>query len=105
MTKSQAKPAIAAVNDLFSQSPDGLRTFVRHLRWGALFAGALGASLWIDHPQSSMRLWSLTLILVCLTPSLIWLAQRQAERRRRPAVQAAKAVRPEPPLGAEPEAA
>ena len=29
MTKSQAKPAIAAVNDLFSQSPDGLREIVR----------------------------------------------------------------------------
>ena len=25
MTKSQAKPAIAAVNELFSKSPDGLR--------------------------------------------------------------------------------
>ena len=29
MTKSQAKPAIAAVNDLFSTSPDGLREIVR----------------------------------------------------------------------------
>jgi Transposase, Mutator family len=29
MTKSQAKPAIAAVNALFSQSPDGLREIVR----------------------------------------------------------------------------
>ena len=29
MTKGQAKPAIAAVNDLFSTSPDGLREIVR----------------------------------------------------------------------------
>jgi cellulose synthase/poly-beta-1,6-N-acetylglucosamine synthase-like glycosyltransferase len=88
-----------------SQSPDGLGTFVRHLRWGALFAAALGMSLWIDHPQSSMRLWSLTLILVCLMPSLIWLGQRQSERRRRADAKDAKAVLPEPSLAAEPEAA
>ena len=29
MTKSQAKPAVAAVNELFSKSPDGLREIVR----------------------------------------------------------------------------
>ena len=29
MTNSQAKPAIAVVNDLFSTSPDGLREIVR----------------------------------------------------------------------------
>jgi hypothetical protein len=29
MTKVQAKPAIASVNDLFSTSPDGLREIVR----------------------------------------------------------------------------
>jgi transposase-like protein len=29
MTKSQAKPAIAAVNELFAASPDGLREIVR----------------------------------------------------------------------------
>src|ERR1700761_7554211 len=29
MTKREAKPAIAAVNDLFSTSPDGLREIVR----------------------------------------------------------------------------
>ncbi|MGZ4202046.1 MAG: glycosyltransferase family 2 protein [Thermoleophilaceae bacterium] len=88
-----------------SQSPDGLRTFVRHLRWGALFAAALGVSLWIDHPQSSMRLWSLTLILVCLTPSLIWLGQTRAARRRLEAAKPAEAALPERPLSAEPEAA
>ena len=88
-----------------SQSPDGLRTFVRHLRWGALFAAALGMSIWIDHPQSSMRLWSLTLILVCLTPSLIWLGQTRAARRRLKAAGPADAARPEHPLTAEPETA
>jgi hypothetical protein len=29
MTKSEAKPAIAAVNELFGKSPDGLREIVR----------------------------------------------------------------------------
>ena len=29
MTKTEAKPALAAVNALFSQSPDGLREIVR----------------------------------------------------------------------------
>jgi hypothetical protein len=29
-----------------------------------------------------MRLWSITLILVCLTPALIWSAQSYAHRRR-----------------------
>src|SRR5580704_14890862 len=29
MTKGEAKPAIAAVNELFSKSPDGLREIVR----------------------------------------------------------------------------
>ena len=29
MTKSEAKPTIAAVNELFSKSPDGLREIVR----------------------------------------------------------------------------
>jgi GlxA beta barrel domain len=36
-----------------SQSPDGLLTFGRHLRWAGLFAAGLAASLWIDHPQST----------------------------------------------------
>jgi cellulose synthase/poly-beta-1,6-N-acetylglucosamine synthase-like glycosyltransferase len=59
-----------------SQSPDCVRTFTRHLRWGLIFAAALAASVWIDHPQSSMRLWSLTLIFVCLMPLVIWRVQR-----------------------------
>jgi putative transposase len=29
MTRSEAKPAFAAVNELFSKSPDGLREIVR----------------------------------------------------------------------------
>jgi hypothetical protein len=29
ITKKQAKPAIAAVNELFAKSPDGLREIVR----------------------------------------------------------------------------
>ena len=29
MTKSEAKPAIASVNELFAKSPDGLREIVR----------------------------------------------------------------------------
>ncbi len=46
MTKTEAKPAIAAVNDLFSQSPDGLREIVRAVMQEMLEAemtDALGA--------------------------------------------------------------
>ncbi len=32
MTKSEAKPANAAVNELFAKSPDGLREIVRAAR-------------------------------------------------------------------------
>ena len=87
-----------------SQSPDGLRTFGRHLRWGGLFAAGLAASLWIDHPQSSLRLWSIALILVCLTPALISAAQ-SCVRRRRTGVTTRVAARPrDPALAAEAEA-
>jgi putative transposase len=46
MTKSEAKPAIAAVNELFSKSPDGLREIVRAVMQEMLEAemtDALGA--------------------------------------------------------------
>jgi transposase-like protein len=46
MTKSQAKPAIAAVNALFAKSPDGLREIVRAVMQEMLEAemtDALGA--------------------------------------------------------------
>ena len=59
-----------------SRSVDRFRTFRWHVVWGALFAAALGVSLWMDHPQSSMRLWSLTLIGVCIAPVMISLGVR-----------------------------
>ena len=34
MTKSEARPAIVAVNELFAKSPDGLREIVRAVREG-----------------------------------------------------------------------
>ena len=46
MTKSEAKPAIAAVNELFAKSPDGLREIVRAVMQEMLEAemtDALGA--------------------------------------------------------------
>src|SRR6201985_3424127 len=46
MTKSKAKPAIAAVNELFAKSPDGLREIVRAVMQEMLEAemtDALGA--------------------------------------------------------------
>ena len=46
MTKSEAKPAIAAVNELFAKSPDGLREIVRTVMQEMLEAemtDALGA--------------------------------------------------------------
>jgi cellulose synthase/poly-beta-1,6-N-acetylglucosamine synthase-like glycosyltransferase len=68
------------------RSPDGLRTFRWHLGWGALLAAALAVSLWMNHPQSSMRLWSLTLICVCLIPPAVAIARavrNVIERHRR----------------------
>ena len=46
MTKTEAKPAIAAVNELFAKSPDGLREIVRAVMQEMLEAemtDALGA--------------------------------------------------------------
>jgi hypothetical protein len=46
MTKSEAKPTIAAVNELFAKSPDGPREIVRAVMHGVLEAemtGTLGA--------------------------------------------------------------
>jgi cellulose synthase/poly-beta-1,6-N-acetylglucosamine synthase-like glycosyltransferase len=65
-----------------ARSADGLRTFRWHLAWGAVLAIALGASAWMDHPQSSMRLWSLTLVCVCLTPATIAFARRARSSAR-----------------------
>jgi cellulose synthase/poly-beta-1,6-N-acetylglucosamine synthase-like glycosyltransferase len=84
-----------------SQSPDRLRTFAPHLRWAGLFAAGLAASLWIDHPQSSLRLWSIGLILVCLTPALIWSTQSYAHRRRTRVALRVGARPPEAALAAE----
>src|ERR1700720_2972260 len=47
MTKSEAKPAFAGVNELFSKSPDGLREIVRAVMQEMLEAemtDALGAA-------------------------------------------------------------
>ena len=78
-----------------SRSVDRLATFRWHLGWGAVLAMALGASLWMNHPQSSMRLWSLTLIAVCLTPLTITLTSRALLRRRTaPARETAAKVTP-----------
>jgi hypothetical protein len=71
-----------------SRSADGLRTFRWHLAWGALLAAALAVSLWMNHPQSSMRLWSLTLICVCLTPPAIAFTKSARIRGRRGAAKA-----------------
>lgn len=57
-----------------ARSADTIRTFRIHLAWAAVFACALAVSLAIDHPQSSLRLWSLALIGVCVMPVLIALA-------------------------------
>jgi cellulose synthase/poly-beta-1,6-N-acetylglucosamine synthase-like glycosyltransferase len=73
-----------------SQSIDRLATFRWHLWWGSLLGVALGVSLWMNHAQSSMRLWSLTLICVCLTPSSIALTSRARLRRRNAPVRTAE---------------
>ncbi len=65
------------------RSLDGLSTFRWHLGWAAVLAASLGMSLWIDHPQSSMRLWSLTLIMVCLMPPIVAITQAVSSRVKR----------------------
>lgn len=53
------------------RSSDRTSTFRLHLGWAAAFAVALVISLQMNRPQSSMRLWSLVLIGVCLLPWLL----------------------------------
>lgn len=65
-----------------SKSADMVRTFRLHLMWAAVFAVSLAVSVFINRPQSSMRLWSLTLIGVCLMPALIVLTDRLRRRLR-----------------------
>ena len=62
-------------------SRDRLRTFRLHFAWGVLLLGALAESMWVDRPQTSMRLWSLTLIVVCLTPFAVSTFERARSRR------------------------
>lgn len=62
-------------------SDDSLFTFRWHLAWGAVLLAALTESLWMHRPQSSMRLWSLTLISVCLIPWVLSILSRARRRR------------------------
>jgi cellulose synthase/poly-beta-1,6-N-acetylglucosamine synthase-like glycosyltransferase len=61
-------------------STDNIYTFRWHLAWGALLLAALAESMWINRPQTSMRLWSLTLILVCLTPWTVAILEKRRAR-------------------------
>jgi len=61
-------------------SRDNIHTFRLHLGWGVLLIGALAESLLVNRPQTSMRLWSLTLIGVCLTPWTVSLLMRTRQR-------------------------
>jgi len=63
------------------RSLDRISTFRLHLGWAAVFVTALLVSLRMDRPQSSMRLWSLVLIFVCLVPWLISALDRTRSRR------------------------
>jgi cellulose synthase/poly-beta-1,6-N-acetylglucosamine synthase-like glycosyltransferase len=65
-----------------SQSADTVRTFRLHLMWAAVFAIALAVSVCVDLPESSMRLWSLMLIAVCVLPVVIVFADRGRRRLR-----------------------
>ena len=71
-----------------SQTADGLGTFVRHIRWGLLFVAALCASFVFGQHQSTLRLWSLSLLCICVVPIGIWIVARLMARRgpRGPAV-------------------
>src|SRR5208337_3115818 len=56
MTKSEATPAIAAVNELFSKSPDGLREIVRAVMQEMLEAEMTDALMAEKGERTSARL-------------------------------------------------
>jgi len=67
MTKSEAKPAIVAVNELFSKSPDGLREIVRAVMQEMLEAemtDALGPRRASAHQVGSAIAPAITLALL-----------------------------------------
>ncbi len=78
------------------RSADRLSTFRLHLGWAALLVVALALSFQGTRPETSMRLWSAMLVMVCLTPLLISLGQRLKLRRseRRSTVRRARRLSP-----------
>ena len=63
------------------QSVDRVSTFRLHIGWAALLVVSLALSYQGTRPDTSMRLWSAMLVVVCLTPLLISIGQRVRLRR------------------------
>ena len=60
-----------------AMSVDTWRTFRLHLRWGAVIAAPLVASIWLGHSQFAMRAWSVLAVIVCTLPALVWRLERR----------------------------
>jgi cellulose synthase/poly-beta-1,6-N-acetylglucosamine synthase-like glycosyltransferase len=61
-----------------SASPDRLLTFRTHLRWAAFYAALLLIAVATGHAHGLMWLWPALNLALCLTPTAIWLLQRQS---------------------------
>jgi cellulose synthase/poly-beta-1,6-N-acetylglucosamine synthase-like glycosyltransferase len=68
-----------------SKQTDTLATFSRHLRWAAIIALPLVASLVFENEADPwMYLWSLLTLLVCLLPVAIWRVEARLARPSAP---------------------
>ncbi len=55
-----------------SESPDRLATFSRNLFWAGLVGGALLLSFPLGNDHSLMRGWATLVLVICVSPVLIW---------------------------------
>ncbi|BAL85969.1 putative glycosyltransferase [Actinoplanes missouriensis 431] len=60
-----------------SASPDRFATFAPGLRWAALYAVLLLVAPFLDHVDPAMYAWPALNLVICLTPTLIWLTGRR----------------------------
>jgi hypothetical protein len=63
-------------------SGDHIGVFRRHLAWGALFVGAVVASVPLGNVHVAVHAWAVLSALMCLVPVFTWLGTRSTGRRR-----------------------
>ncbi len=64
-----------------STSPDRFATFGPGLRWAALYAVMLAVAPIVGNVDPAMYAWPALNLVICLTPTLIWLVNRRKESR------------------------